>query len=123
MNRLSIKRGDIVWADFGEAGGVAKAGEHPAVVVQNDRGNEVSPMTIVVPLTDPRQFKNLPVQVLLLSAETGLPNKDSCAECGHIIAIDREAEILEDRGVVGRVSAAAMLRIDRALRVSLGLVE
>lgn len=121
MARLAIVRGDIVWVDFGESGGRVKGGEHPAIVVQNDRGNEVSPMTIVVPLTDSRQFKRLPVQVLLTSAETGLTNKDSCVECGHIIAIDRDAEILEERGVVGHVVPAAMVRVDAALRASLGL--
>ena len=123
MSRLPIKRGDIVWVDFGEAGGVAKGGEHPALVVQNNRGNAVSPMTIVVPLTDARQFKQLPVQVLLSSAETGLANKESCVECGHIIAVDREVELLEERGVVGHVAPDAMRRVDDALRVSLGLTE
>lgn len=118
---MAIKRGDIIWVDFGEASGVAKGGEHPALVVQNDQGNSVSPMTIVVPLTDARQFKNLPVQVLLTSADTGLRNKDSCVECGHILAIDRDAEILEEREVVGHVSGVAMQRVDDALRVSLGL--
>lgn len=121
MSKLALKRGNIVWVVFGGTSGVVKGGEHPALIVQNDRGNDVSPMTIVVPLTDPRQFKNLPVQVLLTSAETGLQNKESCVECGHIVTIDRDAEILESRGVVGHVSGAAMQRVDDALRISIGL--
>lgn len=116
-----LTRGDIVWVEFGVARGGAKAGEHPAVVVQNDVGNSNSPLVIVVPLTDIKQYKQLPVQVYLKKEETGLMNKDSCVECGHIRTVDQKAEVLMDRGVVGRVSSAGMVGIDRALRVSLAL--
>ena len=121
MPRLDIQRNDIVWVDFGPVRGNAKAGEHPAIVVQNEVGNRYSPMAIVVPLTDQRQFKNLPVQVKLTTEDTGLDNKDSCAECGHVTTIDRDTQIDEGRGVVGRVSDAAMERVDAALRTSLAL--
>ena len=117
---LSISRGDIVWVDFGPVRGVCKAGPHPAIVVQNDVGNAVSPMTIVVPLTDTAQFKHLPVQVLLTSAETGLANKDSCAEAGHVTAIDR-AQIDDSCGVLGHLDPPAMSKVDRALKASLAL--
>jgi mRNA interferase MazF len=118
---IKVARGDIVWVDFGPVRGRCKADPHPAVVVQNDKGNQVSPMTIVIPLTDKRQYKNLPIQVLLTSAETGLQNKESCAEAGHIATIDVDEQIDQQRGVVGKVVPAAMQRIDDALRVSLAL--
>lgn len=118
---VTVTRGDIVWVDFGPVRGRCKAGAHPAVVVQNDTGNKFSPMTIVIPLTDQRQYKGLPVQVLLTSAETGLTNKDSCAECGHVTTIDGDVQINQQSGVVGRVAPAAMVRIDIALRASLAL--
>ena len=118
---VKVTRRDIVWVDFGPIRGRSKAGWHPAVVVQNDIGNKNSPMTIVVPLTDQRQFKDLPVQILLRSAETGLENKDSCAECGHITTIDADEQIDSNRGVVGQIDEPAMERIEYALRVSLGL--
>lgn len=118
---IKVLRGDIVWVDFGPVRGRCKANQHPAVVVQNDTGNKFSPMTIVVPLTDQRQFKQLPVQVLLTSDETGLENKDSCVECGHIITIDGEVQIDQESGVIGRVQSAAMARVDAAIRVSLAL--
>jgi hypothetical protein len=76
---------------------LVKAGWHPALVVQNDIGNAVNPMTIVVPLTDMSQYKGLPVQVHLSSAETGLPHKDSCVECGHVMTVDRAAQIDDER--------------------------
>ena len=104
--------------DFGPATGRTKAGVRPALVVQNDKGNTFSPMTIVVPLTDVAQFKNLPVQVQLSTAETGLHNKPSCVECGHVTVID-EDQI--EGAAIGRVSDGAMVRVEQALRVSLGL--
>lgn len=118
---VEFQRGDIVWVDFGPVRGRCKAGRHPVVIVQNDVGNKYSPMTIVVPLTDQRQFKNLPVQALLTSAETGLTNKDSCAECGHVTTIDSDAQVDQSSGVIGHVGAAAMKRVDAALRTSVGL--
>lgn len=118
---LKVQRGDIVWVDFGPVRGRCKADRHPAIVVQNDSGNKFSPMTIVVPLTDERQYKKLPIQVLLQSADTGLENKDSCVECGHVITIDRDVQIDQEAGVIGHVQAEAMTKIDAALRVSLSL--
>ena len=118
---IKVQRGNIVWVDFGPVRGRCKAGAHPAVVVQNNVGNQFSPMTIVVPLTDPRQFKNLPVQVLLTSGETGLANKDSCVECGHVTTIDGDAQIDQAKGIVSTVQPAAMAKIDAALRKSVRL--
>jgi mRNA-degrading endonuclease toxin of MazEF toxin-antitoxin module len=71
--------------------------------------------------TSVRQYKNLPVQVHLTSTETGLLNKDSCVECGHVAAIDRGVQIESSKGVIGRVADVAMARIDLALKVSPGL--
>lgn len=121
MDRLEFTRGDIIWVDFGPERMGITAGPHPAVVVQNDTGNKFSTITIVVPLTDQRQFKDIPVQVLLTSEETGLANKDSSAECGQVTTISRPEQVMKDRGVIGHVTAEAMTRIDRALAISIGL--
>ena len=80
-------------------------------------------MTIVVPLTDTDQYKNLPVQVYLTSDETGLSNKDSCVECGHIVTIDQSLQVDQVKGVVGRLSPDAIAKVDRALRISLTLKD
>ena len=121
MDRLEFQRGDVIWVDFGPERVGVTAGPHPAVVVQNNTGNKFSTIAIVVPLTDQRQFKNIPVQVLLTSAETGLGNKDSSAECGQITTVSRPEQVLKDRGVVGRLTAEAMAKVEKALLVSLGL--
>ena len=47
----TIKRGDIVYYDFGPNNGSVQGGMRPAVVLQNDTRNKQSPTTIVAPLT------------------------------------------------------------------------
>lgn len=121
--RIVIKRGDIVDIDLSGAVGSETMndqtiGSRPCVVVQNDRGNDVSPLTQVIPLTDARQFKALPVQVLLNAAELLMPDsKESSAECGQIRTIDRR-RIIRLRG---EMATEAMVRIDAALRRSLSI--
>lgn len=120
---IPLERGDIVEVDLsgavgGEKQNHAVSGTRPCVVVQNQKGNLYSPLTIVVPLTDVAQFKNLPVQVQVSAAELGAGGKDSVAECGHVRTIDRDARI---KRVLGKIDPAALARVDSALGVSLGL--
>ena len=116
--KFSLNRGDVVVADLRGAEGTEKLGVRPCVVVQNDVGNKHSPLTIIVPVTDEAQFKNLPVQVPIPAAELGPDGKNSIAECGHVRAIDRDARIHRK---ISTLSHETMLAIDQALRVSLGL--
>lgn len=118
MAKLTITRGDIVYVDLRGAIGSEKRGRRPCVIVQNDIGNTHSPLTIVVPITDRRQLKQLPVQVAVNATDLGPWAKDSVIECGHIQTIDRDARIVK---VVGRLPEHVMLAVDEALRISLGI--
>ena len=91
----------------------------PCVVVQNNAGNKVSPMTIVAPLTDKRQFKGLPIQVEVSASELQFSGiKDPVVECGHLRTIDRDLRI---RARLGTLDLTAMERVDKALAISIGL--
>ena len=122
--KVPVKRGDIVKVDLSGSKGVEKAndatsGARPCVVVQNDMGNRHSPMTIVVPLTDARQNKLLPIQVHVTAAELNFVGaKDSVVECGHVRTIDGDERVLEH---LGSLHPDAMKRVDLALAISLGL--
>ncbi|MES2988622.1 MAG: type II toxin-antitoxin system PemK/MazF family toxin [Pseudomonadota bacterium] len=123
--KIAIQRGDIVDVDLRGAEGGEKqndksAGSRPCVVIQNDKGNTASPLTIVVPLTDQKkQAKNLPVQVKVSANELQMVGaKDSVVECGHIRTVDRDSRILKVRG---KLDAAALARVDTALAISVGL--
>lgn len=121
--KIPVVRGDIVAVDLAGAKGVEKKSDsprgRPCIVVQNDRGNRVSPMTIVVPITDEEQFKRLPIQVLVTADELGVGGKNSVVECGQIRTIDADERVLKH---LGHLADSAMARVDKALATSLGLV-
>jgi mRNA interferase MazF len=119
--RIALVRGDVVHVDLAGAIGVEKQDFRPCVVVQNDVGNRVSPLTIIAPITDERQYKGYPMQVPIAAAELGQGAKDSVIECGHLRTIDRDARIDEERGVWCHLSDQMMALVDEALRVSLAI--
>ena len=124
--RIPIRRGDVTDVDLKIALGAEKkngkkAGFRPCLVVQNDGGNKVSDRTIIVPLTDVVQFKELPVQVLVPAEHLNFAwSKHSVAECGHVRAIDGDARIKRRRG---RASDQVMVQVDEALHASLDLLK
>ena len=48
---MSVKRGDIFYADLSPVVGSEQGGIRPVLVVQNDIGNKFSPTIIGVPIT------------------------------------------------------------------------
>lgn len=120
--RLKVRRGDVVLVDLdGARGAEAKAGAggyRACVVVQNDRGNGSSPLTVVVTLAPAASFRGIPGQVALSADDLGRGGRDSVAECGQVRAVDGDARLSR---VVGRVSPEAMARVDRGLVAALGL--
>lgn len=90
---VNVKRGDIVLVDLSGASGGEKMNDakiqgRPCVVIQSDKGNAVSPLTIVAPITGMEQYKSLPIQVPVTAAELGAGGSDSIVECGHVRSID-----------------------------------
>ena len=118
MAAIQLKRGDVVHVNLRGAEGGEKQDTRPCVVVQNDVGNQYSPLTIVAPITDARQDKNLPVQVPVTPADCAALTKPSIIECGHLRTIDRDVRI---EAHLGAISAGVMAAVDKALRISVGL--
>ncbi len=89
----------------------------PCLVIQNDTGNKYSPMTIVVPIEGAEHVhKAYPITVFIPKGEAGL-EKDSFALCNQIRCVD-EVRFGKMYGVVSRET---MEKVDRALKISLGL--
>lgn len=111
-----VRRGEIYWVDFHPARGSEQKGRRPALVVQNDVGNRMSPLTILVALTT-RIPETIPPQQALIPAETsGLP-RDSIAKCDQLLTADK-SRLLDRAGSVDRYT---MDVVDDALRFSLAL--
>lgn len=66
-----IRRGDIWWVEFDPVRGSEQGGTRPALVLQNDRGNRSSSVTIVAAITG-RHRRPYPFQVEIVPDESGL---------------------------------------------------
>jgi len=113
---VTISRGDVVLCDFNPVVGTEQAGIRPAVVVQIDRANAVSPHTIVVPFTTKIRRVLLPSHVFIPAGAGGVA-KDSVVLCEQIRVIDKRRIIK----VLGHLEEPYMEKIAQALRTILGI--
>ena len=110
------KRGEVWLANWNPSRGSEQAGKRPALVIQNDIGNQVSALTIVAAITTNLRVADLPVGVRIEPAESGLP-RPSAVHLGHIYTVDKQR--LQRR--MGQLPVEVMRQIDAAVQVSLGL--
>ena len=114
---MSIKRGEIYYADLSPVIGSEQGGIRPVLIVQNDVGNKHSPTVIAAAITSQKEKAKLPTHIELNSA-CGLA-KDSVVLLEQIRTIDKR-RLKEKMGALG---GADMGRVDQALSVSLGIGE
>ena len=113
----SPQRGEIYFVDFSPTGTGEMAGRHPALVIQNDVSSRHSPITIVAALTSQFEEPLYPTEVLVRAREGGLQT-DSVILLNQIRSIDRRRLIR----CLGRLRPETMVRVDRAVALSLGLI-
>ncbi|MFI3255276.1 MAG: type II toxin-antitoxin system PemK/MazF family toxin [Eubacteriales bacterium] len=114
MKEILLQRGQVYFAHLGVALGSEQGGTRPVLVVQNNKGNCHSPTVVVVPITS--QIKApLPTHVKLTKVPRLIPT--SCALVEQIRTIDRGRLST----YLGKVPPFLMLKINEALRVSMGL--
>ena len=115
MTSRSVRRGEIWWLDWSPARGSEQAGERPALVIQNDVGNQYSPTTIVAAITTSAQ-RRYPFIVPLSASVSGLP-RDSSVNASQILTVDKSRL----RRIAGRIDGDTRAEVDRAIMISLGL--
>ncbi len=85
---MKIEKGNIYYADLNPGIGCEQVGKRPVVIVQNNKGNNYSPTTIVAPLTNYRNYKKrLPTHALIKKGD-GI-KVDSIALLEQIRVIDK----------------------------------
>ena len=94
-------------------------GEHPALVVQNNKNNRYSGVIIVVPITTNLRVADLPVGVRIDPPEGGL-RRPSVIHCGQIHTVDKSEFTNENSS--GNISVEKMLEVNEALKISLELI-
>ena len=112
-------RGEIYLVTFDPVRGREIAKTRPALVIQNNIGNRLSDVVIVAALSSiKKDSPHYPVNVLVRSPEGGL-EYDSIVHLDQIRSIDK-VRISKRIGILGM---GTMEKVDRAIEVSLGLIE
>ena len=112
---MTIKRGEVYYADLNPVVGSEQGGVRPVVVLQNDVGNKYSP-TVIAAATTSRLYKaKLPTHIEIAKENSPLP-KNSVVLLDQIRTIDK-SRIKEK---IGELPADVMRKIEDALLLSLG---
>lgn len=115
---MTIKRGELYYADLSPVVGSEQGGVRPVLVVQNDVGNRYSPTVIAAAVTSKINKARLPTHIELSASFYGL-NKDSVVLLEQIRTLDKRR--LKER--IGALPIGVMQRVDDALKISLGFAE
>ena len=108
------KRGEVWLVNWNPARGSEQAGRRPALVIQNDIGNEMAPTTIVAAISS--SVKIFPMNVKIDPLEGGL-DLPSIIKTSQILTVAKER--LEKR--LGRLSTKKMEDVNKAIKLSLNL--
>lgn len=107
-----INRGEIYLADLDPIKGSEQGGLRPVLIIQNNVANRFSPTVIVSAITSRLSKRLLPVHVLLPKALV----KSSICMLEQIRTLDKSRL----RELVGKLSDEDMLKVNRAILISLG---
>jgi mRNA interferase MazF len=112
------KRGEVYLVNFDPTIGAEIQKTRPALVVQNDVANRHSPITIVAAIISQFDESFYPTEVLIQPPEGGL-SIPSVVLINQIRSVDKRRLVRR----LGVLTPATMERVDRAVLISLGLVD
>lgn len=113
---MSIKRGDIYYADLSPVIGSEQGGVRPVLIVQNDVGNKYSPTVIAAAITSQQSKTKMPTHIPICGQGCGL-QKDSVVLLEQIRTLDKQR--LKEK--MGSIDENSMSRVDNAISISFGL--
>ena len=113
---MTVKRGDIYYADLSPVVGSEQGGLRPVLIVQNDVGNKYSPTVIAAAITSQVGKTRLPTHIDVLADRFGLA-KDSVILLEQIRTIDKKR--LKEK--MGHLDDSVMKKVNDAIGVSFGL--
>ena len=113
---MTIKKGDLYFADLSPVVGSEQGGIRPVLVVQNDVGNKYSPTIIVAAVTSQMNKAKLPTHIEIDASAYGI-EKDSVILLEQLRTIDKRR--LKDK--VCHLDDAMLDKVNHALEISLEL--
>jgi len=112
MTLPSPRRGELWMVNFSPGRGSEQRGIRPALVIQNDVGNQYAATTIVAAITS--TIKIYPVTVPLKKGAGGL-SQSSMVNLSQVLTLDTSR--LQRR--IGALPSEVMERVNTAIKVSL----
>lgn len=113
---MTVKRGDIYYADLSPVIGSEQGGVRPVLIIQNDVGNKYSPTVIAAAITSQKDKTKLPTHIQVNGSGCGLA-KDSIVLLEQVRTIDKKR--LKEK--MGSLDISSMDKVNKALTVSFGL--
>ena len=117
LESVTPRRGEVYLVSFDPTLGAEIQKTRPALIVQNDVGNQYGPLTIVAAITS-NVLRSGPATVRVDAGEGGLTVR-SVILLSQIRTIDKQR--LRKR--LGTLRADTMKRVDQAIMISLALIE
>lgn len=114
---MKPKRGEVYLVNLDPTIGSEIQKTRPGVIIQNDVGNQYSPITIIAPITTGERAIYR-VKVEIKSPEAGLEN-DSLILTNQIRAIDKKRLFKK----LGFLKESTIFNLDCALMIGLGLMD
>jgi mRNA interferase MazF len=108
------KRGDVWLVNWNPGRGSEQSCIRPALIIQNDIGNEKSPTTVVAAISG--SVKLYPMNVAIDPREGGL-HRPSIVKTSQILTVSKKR--LNKK--LGEISGARMEQVERAIKLSLAL--
>ena len=108
-------RGEVYLVTFPQGRRGEQQGRRPALIIQNDQGNEYSPTTVVATMTS--RLTEYRFHVRVNARDSGLDGEST-------VMLEQLRTISQDRlgRLIGRLPPDVMHEVDRALHYSLGLM-
>ena len=113
--KMKIKRGQLKIISFYPSRGSEQQGIRPALIIQNDVGNNISPNTIVLAVSS--KSKNPLLDILINPSKENKLTMDSYIKCDQILTVSKK-RLMED---LGKISKDELTMVDKAIKISLDL--
>jgi mRNA interferase MazF len=108
------KRGEVWMVNFNPGRGSEQKGVRPALIIQNDTGNQYAATTIIAAITS--TIKKYPVTVVVPRGKGGL-KEESMINLAQILTIDKGRLIRK----IGQIEKEKIVEVDEAIKISLGV--
>ena len=113
---MTIRRGDVYYADLRPVVGSEQGGIRPVLIIQNDVGNRHSPTVICAAITSKMNKAKLPTHIELSAGKYDMV-KDSVILLEQLRTIDKQR--LKDK--VCHLDDDIMQKVNKGLMISLEL--